>query len=199
MRISRRAGVLFAGVILGGLFTVLRGRGAETAVGLGEALAVLLAAVLHELGHVAAAWGWGVPVKALRLDLFGARLELSGMTGYSAELFVAAGGPFVSLAAAALGYPLGSPGEGVYLFSVASLGLGLLNLLPVRGLDGGRMLACLLSLLLGDRVAEAVLRLTTGGALGGLWVLSVYALLRAGETLSLFVFSLCLLWRLMWE
>lgn len=165
--------------------------------GLGRLLAVGIAALLHEAGHVVAAWGWGVPLRGLRLDTFGARLELGGMVSYTTELAVAAGGPFVSLWAAWLAFPLGQWWQGWYLFALVSLGLGGINLLPVRGLDGGRILACLLSLLWGERVADVILRMTTGFALGGLWLLSVYALLRVGETLTLFTFTLCLLLRLL--
>ena len=162
-----------------------------------EVLTVTVAALLHELGHAAAAWGWSVPIRRLKLDLFGARMELGGLTAYSAELAVAVGGPLASLLAAALAFPLGSVWAGASLFAAVSLGLGLLNLLPVRGLDGGRMLSCGLSLLLGERAADVTLRVTTGLFLGGLWLLSVYCLLRLGETLTLFTFSLCLLLRLL--
>ena len=162
-----------------------------------ETVTVTVAALLHELGHVAAAWGWSVPIRRLKLDLFGARMELGGLTAYSAELAVAAGGPLVSFTAAALARPLGYCFESAALFSAVSFGLGLINLLPVRGLDGGRMLCCGLSLLLGERAADLTLRFTTGLALGSLWLLSVYCLLRLGETLTLFTFSLCLLLRLL--
>ena len=162
-----------------------------------EVLTVTAAALLHELGHAAAAWGWSIPIRRVRLDLFGARMELGGLTAYSAELAVAAGGPLASLLAAALAFPLGSVWAGASLFAAVSLGLGLLNLLPVRGLDGGRMLSCGLSLLLGERAAAVTLRFTTGLALGSLWLLSVYCLLRLGEALTLFTFVLCLLIRLL--
>lgn len=199
VKISPLAGILAAGGLLMSVLSALSdGEGlADLQKGLWEVLTVALAALLHELGHLAAAWGWGVPVKALRLDLFGARMELDGLLSYRAELAVAAGGPLVSLLAAALVYPLGRLWDEAYLFAAVSVGLGLLNLLPVRGLDGGRMLACGLSLLFGERGADVTLRVTTGLALGGLWLLSVYALLRAGETLSLFVFALCMLVRLL--
>jgi len=199
VRVSPLAGVFAAGallVIAAGALS--RGEGfGELQRSVGEVLTVALAATLHELGHVAAAWGWGIPIKALRLDLFGARMELCGVIPYRAELAVAAGGPLVSMLGAALALPLGQRWEGAYLFSAVSLGLGLLNLLPVRGLDGGRMLSCLIAMLSGERAADVILRVTTGLALGGLWLLSVYALLRAGEALSLFVFTLCLLLRLL--
>lgn len=199
VRVSSMAVLWAGGVVTVTVWTAMtEGGGASyLRTWLGEAMTVALAALLHELGHIATAWGWGISVKALRLDLFGARMELGGLMGYGSELAVAAGGPFISLVAAATAIPLGGFREGNYLFGVASLGLGLLNLLPVRGLDGGRMLYCGLALLCGERAADVTLRLTTALALGGLWLSSVYCLLRAGQTLSLFVFSLCLLLRLL--
>ncbi len=199
VRISPMAGVFAGGVIVIGLLTSLwDGDGTEDLRrGIQETVTVALAALLHELGHMAAAWGWGIPLRGLRLDLFGARMELGGLLSYRAELAVAAGGPLVSLAAAALVWPLGCFLGGLYLFSAVSLGLGLINLLPVRSMDGGRMLFCVLSLLFGERVADVTLRVTTGLFLGGLWLLSVYCLLRLGETLTLFTFALCLLIRLL--
>ena len=79
----------------------------------------------------------------------------------------------------------------------ASLGLCAVNLLPVASLDGGRILSCLLSLTLGADAARRVLRLLSLFLLSLLWLLSVYALLRAGQFLSLFVFSFSLLVRCM--
>ncbi len=199
VKISPMAAVFFGGMMLVSALPLLAREGGlgDLRAGITEALTVVWAALLHELGHIAAAWGWRVPVRSLRLDLFGARMELGGLMGYSAELAVAAGGPFVSLAVAAVAWPLGALWEGASLLAAVSLGLGLLNLLPVRGLDGGRMLTCALSLLFGERAADTTLRLTTGLALGVLWLLSVYALLRVGQTLSLFTFTLCLLFRLL--
>ena len=197
IHIHPTAAALGVGAVAVCLWTALTGREYAGAPEAGDLTAVALAALLHEFGHMVAAWGWSVPIRRLRLDLFGARMELGGLTGYAAELAVAAGGPLVSLAAAALARPFGDVFEGVALFSGASLGLGLLNLLPVRGLDGGRMLSCALALTAGERVSEGVLRLTTVLFLGGLWLVSVYALLRVGEALSLFTFSLCLLMRLL--
>ena len=197
IRIHPMVAILGTGMALITLWTACTGQGTEGWLPIGEVAAVALAAILHELGHVAVAWGWSIPIRSLRLDLFGARMELEGLTGYAAELAVAAGGPLVSILGSALARPLGEVLTGAYLFSSVSLGLGLLNLLPVRGLDGGRILSCALSLTAGERVADVTLRITTGLALGGLWLLSVYALLRVGEALTLFTFALCLLIRLL--
>lgn len=190
-------------VLLLVVIPLLRPGGSFELDDLGEQVAawipVGLAALLHELGHMAVAWGCGVPIRRLRLDLFGARMTLGGMMSYRREAAMALGGPFVNLLCAALLFPgvwAGNATPGVTLFFVASLGLAGLNLLPVATLDGGRILSCILSILFGERVATFVLRLTTALCLMALWFLSVYALLRAAQMLAVFGFSLCLLCRM---
>ena len=171
-----------------------------------------LAALIHELGHLAAAVACVVRITGMRLDLFGARLELPGLLSYRQELLVALGGPAANLLTAAVlfrawtacGCPVcgASPSLSGWALVLgvllpASLGLCAVNLLPIATLDGGRILSCLLSLTLGADVARRVLRLLSLFLLSLLWLLSVYALLRAGQFLSLFVFSFSLLVRCM--
>ncbi len=164
--------------------------------------AILLAAGLHEGGHWVAAWGCGTVVGVMKLDLFGARMKLYGLMSYRREAWIAAAGPLVNLLSAAMVYPLwqrtASSGF-ASLFFYASVGLAAVNLLPVRSLDGGRMLFCVLASIVGEHAAEILLRITTATCLGILWLLSVYALLRVGEMLTLFAFSLCLIGRMLGE
>ncbi len=169
---------------------------------------VLAAIVLHELGHILAARLCGVRLGGLRVNLFGARLGLCGMISYRHELLVAAAGPLVNLVSAAiLLTPVLRDGEAALaayvadggtaaVFAVASLGLAAINLLPVRSLDGGRILRCVIAPHLGERIADGVTAAGTALCLGALWCFSVYALLRVGEMLSLFGFSLCLILRM---
>ncbi len=171
-------------------------------------LPVGAAVVLHEMGHIVAARPCGVRMRDLRVDLFGARLRLLGILSYRREWIIAASGPLVNLLSAALlwfflyGMDARAAAEHMTLgdmdgtFLLSSLCLAAVNLLPVRSMDGGRMLYCTLAPLLGERVAHAVLTLGTAICLGTLWAFSVYALLRVGEMLSLFAFSICLLLRM---
>ena len=199
VRVSRWLWALGAGtVLMFGITAVRKGiTMAELAEGLVPWTAVAAAAVLHELGHIAAAWGLGVRVRRLRVDLFGARMELEGLLSYGQEFFTAAGGPLVNFLCAALVHPRVSRGDWPWgsLFLGASLVLGGVNLLPVGTLDGGRMLRSGAAFLWGDRVSTALWRGITMVFLGLLWLLTVYALLRAGQMVSWFVFCLCLLLR----
>ena len=197
----RMSGVLwlfFAAWVAFGAWTVLFGGGwAALWAWLVPRLIVAGAAGLHETGHLLASAAVGVPMRGLSLDLFGARLEMGGMTSYRGEAVVAAGGPFFSLVSAAVAYPMaaGYGGDGAVLFFWSSLILGGVNLLPVGTLDGGRILRCLCAALWGDRVAAGVTRVCTRVVTGLLWLWTAYALMRVSQMLTLFAFSLCLLLR----
>ena len=163
-------------------------------------LSVFAAATLHELGHLLLACLCRVHVSELRLDILGARLRMDGLMTYPTEWLVSLGGPAINLLSALAVYPILTRGEyfpegALFCFFTASLGLGLLNLLPVGTMDGGRMLHCFVAGLFGERAAVACLRVTTCTCLTILWMTSVYVLLRAGQMLSLFTFTMCLLLR----
>lgn len=204
LRVTPSAVVLTAGLLL---FAALHGRGTLPPMAVAG---VALAALLHEGGHILTAAACGVGLSGLRLDLYGARLGLSGLISYRQELLVALGGPLVNLLTVLLLFPLwrfwgcpvyegGMLPNGVAgLLSIllpASAGLCAVNLLPVATLDGGRILSCALAQWVGEGVAHTVGQLCTAVCAGGLWLLSAYALLRAGQQLSLFVFSFTLLLR----
>ncbi len=162
----------------------------------GLCLMTLLAALLHECGHFLAARLLRIPLGDLRLDLLGARLEVRGrMLSYAEEWLLCAAGPATSLICAALGAGLWSV-EGIaryaITFSCASLVLGLLNLLPIRTFDGGRMLEVALLCAFSERTALRMMRTCSFLLLFLLWAIAVYFLLRVGDGLSLFCFSMSL-------
>ena len=167
-----------------------------------EYLAALTAALLHELGHVFAARRCGVPLRSFSIELLGARLDLaSGVITYRDELLIAAAGPAVNLASALALYPLisrfgGGPGLFISALTAASVGLAFLNLLPVSGFDGGRILYCLLSLFLSPAVVFRVGQVLSFFCVFSLWSASVYLLLKTAGGLAVFVFSASLFCRL---
>ena len=199
VKVSYGAVLMAAGVSLLGAVDVWR-RGLsreEVWAGVFPWLVIVMAVLIHELGHVAVAFCTRIRIRGMTLDLFGARLELGGMLSYGQECGIAAGGPLANFLTVAMLYPIRGirETEGGALLLWASVILGGLNLLPVGTLDGGRILRSALAWVIDDRIAEAVLRGTTLLVLTLLWMLAVYALLRKGQMLSLFAFSLCLLVR----
>lgn len=102
----------------------------------------LLAASLHEGGHLLAASCIGMPVRRLTLDFTGGNLEFyRKTTSYSQDLLLCLSGPavnflFVTLCVLFHWNPV---------FLAAHLLLGLFNLLPILPLDGGRAVFSFLS------------------------------------------------------
>lgn len=180
-RISLTPGVIFAGALL--LYT-----------GCGPVLgACLVAAVIHEAGHILACGILRVPILRLRLTLVGAVLELGGRCRSGAEeCLVALAGPLANLLTGWAAMNVTIPGEGRYLFAGASVMLALFNLLPVIPLDGSRAL---------HGAASAVLPLDRAdwlaGRISGLWGLlllapGIYFALRGNCSLMLVILWLTL-------
>lgn len=153
----------------------------------------LLAAAVHELGHLAAAAVLGINLRSIKLDVLGARLTTEGrLHSYPAEVALCLAGPFVNFLSFALLLPFMDRAELLSQLALASLSLGVFNLIPVGGFDGGRILSGLLHKLLPPTLAEGVAGAASFVSVLCLWMLSVWLLLRTGTSLSLFVFSCCL-------
>ena len=152
------------------------------------AVPCFLAAAFHECGHLLMAKLLGIELKELRLDLFGAQLSVSTPSiPYTYEFLLCAAGPLFSLLLSLL-HHFAYASSFVSELSSASLFLGLLNLIPVRGFDGGRMLHAFVSLVANPFVADLLERFITGMFLIFLWGISVYLMLLSGGGLTLFVF-----------
>ena len=169
------------------LLTVLLLRGAS-------ALPLLLAAALHEAGHLLAAKRLGIRLRRMELDLLGARLYPAlPLPSYRKEALLALGGPAASLLTALFCLPARPALQSLL---AASLSLGLFNLLPIEGFDGGRILHALLAQFKGEVPAHRTLFITTYLSLSLLFSLSACLLLRYGEDAALAVLSASLFARL---
>lgn len=110
----------------------------------------MIACILHELGHYAAIRALGGDIKQISFTVIGAEMRLARMLGYQRECAAALAGPAVNLLLAWLFCGQ----EGGEVFSGVNMALGVFNLLPVRRLDGGRALHCVLCLAAGPDAAE---------------------------------------------
>ena len=102
--------------------------------------AILSAALCHELAHVLALHLLHAPPRRLTLSASGAELYVPALArlSYGGEILAVAAGPACNLLLWALLSSVG--GEALAPFAGAHLILGALNLLPVRPMDGGRLL-----------------------------------------------------------
>ena len=122
------------------------------AKGLVASLLFFVSILLHEIGHAVVALRHGIGVRSITLFVFGgvAQMEKDPEDGWT-EFKIAAVGPVVSLALAALFYLgtalpfLGNAGGAVARYlALINLTLALFNLIPAFPLDGGRLLRGLL-------------------------------------------------------
>lgn len=126
----------------------------------------LLAAALHEGGHLLAARWRGVPVRALSMTAFGCVLDFvdEALVRDRDLLWIAAAGPLCNLLFALLCVtPWVGRWRGAALFGAEHLLLALFNLLPVFPLDGAVLCAGLLKPNVGERLAEQVVLALSGG------------------------------------
>ena len=126
----------------------------------------LLAAALHEGGHLLAARWRGVPVRALSMTAFGCVLDFvdEALMRDRDLLWIAAAGPLCNLLFALLCVtPWVGRWRGAALFGAEHLLLALFNLLPVFPLDGAVLCAGLLKPNVGERRAEQVVLALSGG------------------------------------
>ena len=111
-------------------------------------LSWLVAAAVHELAHYLALRICGVVIESVRLGLNGAMIITEPMS-IQTECFAAAAGPLC-------GSLLIFTGRWFPYIAICSLFQTLFNLLPLRGFDGGRVIHCLLCLLVGNRLAAQI-------------------------------------------
>lgn len=156
-------------------------------------IAAILAAALHEIGHIIAAKLCNIPLEELKLGIFGAALTPKTLLcSYKKEILLCIAGPLMNLLSALLLLPLLNVTKFFSLFISASLFLGILNLLPIHEFDGGRILFCILSSKISINSSTKILKAISFVLIFMLWCLSIYLLIKLSSSVSLFIFSLAL-------
>ena len=96
-------------------------------------LSLVAAAVIHEAGHILCGVIIGGQLPSLEITPGGMRLRYTALPTRWARVAVSLAGPVLSLALAMLN-------REHHMFSMYSLSLGTVNLLPISALDGGNAL-----------------------------------------------------------
>ncbi len=173
-------------------------------------------ALLHELGHLAAAKLRGIEIKEMRIGITGARICTGADIGsYKDEFILCMAGPLVNAVIVALGviaaYIYDAPPDtladaaqrffmgcepsfmGAAAFFVLCAAVqGIVNLAPIRTLDGGRMLYCISAMLFSQRTAERIVGASSAVCAFILWTVALFLMLRIGEGLGIYAFCACL-------
>ena len=161
------------------------------------------AAMVHEMGHLAAARLLDIKMRKMHIGSMGARLFLdSGLLSYRDEALIAAAGPAANLLCLLAVLPILSQrpsADGLLFFAAASLCLAAINLLPLCGFDGGRIICALLSSWLGESAAERILRPVYAIFTVLVWCAASSLCLVSGGNLSLLVLCVFLLFRVVSE
>ena len=159
------------------------------------ALAALLSIALHEFGHFAAARICGIQISEFKTGIYGARISASyELFSYKDEIFLCVMGPLVNFILALALLPVYSATKNQFILNViaSSLFLGILNLLPIKGFDGGRIFLSLLNIFCPHEIASKIISAVSFCIIFILWSTSVFLLIVANAGLSAFVFSLSL-------
>lgn len=150
--------------------------------------AVLLAAAMHECGHLALLWALHAPVENLRLGALGAEIRAhTERLSYGGELLVTIAGPAVNLISAPLiaSFAARRAWAWGYLFAGAHVLLGIYNLLPIPPLDGARALYLCTAYCFGPDAGDMVCGVAGLICALALCVLGAYLTLAYGGTLFL--------------
>ena len=156
----------------------------------GQTEQILLAAALHEGGHLLVMARMGHLPQRMVFGGFGVRIEQRAAmdVGYGKEALIYAAGPAVNLLCALL---LQRRPD----LQRIHLTMGLFNLLPLGCLDGGQLLRCILRQKV-DFVRGTQLQKVLSAFLSAAVLL--FGIVYAKQSPSLLVTGLYLLWNLLW-
>lgn len=162
----------------------------------GELAALLAAAAVHELGHLAAIWLLGLRIRQIRAELTGLCILYAGESDPVTNAAVAAAGPFFGAGLTVLGLLAAERTGHVWFHRLAAMSgaLTVCNFLPVSPLDGGRIgesfFCALLGTARGLRISAAV-----GMSVSVSLVLLGGLLMAGGRGWTVFFFGAALLIR----
>ena len=124
-------------------------------------LLTILAAALHELGHIAAASiVLNRSISLPKAAIYGLRIDTGGIISYKEEFFIALGGPLANILVFFITLPFFRLSDYISTFCFINLLTAISNLLPLRSYDGQRLLTCLIAAHTAPFVTESITRYT---------------------------------------
>ncbi len=149
-----------------------------------DAVAAITAISVHELTHLTVLWAGGGRAIALTVTPLGLTIERSGLLSHWGECVLSLSAPLCNLLLALLYWHW----ELAEWAVAANLGYGLLNLLPIVPLDGGKALEALLSVRLCESFTQRIMGTVSAVTLFLLWLFAIAVALVLDGNLSLLFF-----------
>lgn len=161
----------------------------------GYMLPALFAIILHEIGHLFMMWVLECAPKRIKLIPASVQITAPFAKRYRNDILTAASGPAVNiLLFLTLYFNFLAFGNNITLyFALLNLVIGLFNLLPVKGLDGGTILFCILEKYKGPDKASLVLKIITLILAGAIIITAVTLTLRGKINISIYIMGIYLL------
>lgn len=158
-------------------------------------LMIFAAILIHEAGHIVAIGITGGKISRIDITPFGLVIRRSRLiSSYMSDFFVYISGPASNFVFALAFLPcLSARDNPLSLFAFQNLSFGLLNLLPVSSLDGGRAIESLILINHDEETAGRYTKILSAVVLLCAWIAAIYFLLFTGSGISLFLFSFWLL------
>lgn len=150
---------------------------------------MLFAAIAsHELGHICTILILGERITDMSVSPFGLSIKRSGrLCSYKLELIIYLSGPISNILFALIFSEIKN--SVCEAFVEQNLIFGILNLLPIKTLDGGSALRAALLIIPPEKVAATAVDLLSAATVCIIWICSIWCLLYIGGGLSPFLFS----------
>ena len=149
---------------------------------------ILSATLIHELGHILAAYALKSSINSISTQSGGLLLSRKRIyNSYVTEALIALAGPLSNISAATVVSFFDT--EAVSFFAQTNVALAVLNILPINAFDGFKIFQCFAYLIFPYKHAYSICSLVSFAALFFLWGISVYVLLKSGNNVTFFLFS----------
>ncbi len=161
----------------------------------GYMLPALFAVFMHEIGHLFMMWVVDCAPKRIKLIPASIQITTPFQKRYRNDILIAASGPIVNIILfLTLYFNFLAFGNQITLyFALLNLIIALFNLLPVKGLDGGTILYCILAKFKGCEKAALILKIITLVLAALIIVMAITLSLRGKFNISFYIMGIYLL------
>ena len=161
----------------------------------GFLLPALFAIIMHEIGHLFVMWLLECSPKRVKLIPASIQITTPFQKRYRNDILIATAGPAVNIVLFLTLYfnYLAFGNQITLYFALLNLVIAVFNLLPVKGLDGGTILYCVLAKFKGSDKSAVILRIITLILAVLIIVTAVTLTFRGNFNLSFYIIGIYLL------